>query len=224
MTQSGWYMASTSNIDPKYRVTLGHIEGLPNIRPVALDACRVWCLDNSVFSGKFDLNKWFEQMERLLEWKSKCLFISIPDVVGDAAATLKQFSRYRRMAKHWPAAFVSQDGIKDHERRIPWDDFDVLFVGGSDRHKRGRVGGWIRVEAKKRGKWVHIGRVNSVFGITKRFWTADSWDGTNLSRCPSNAAIFHRAVLYNRNLKQQKGLFHDLHSNVLSGDYSSQFV
>lgn len=228
MTESGWYLASTSNIDDKYRSTIGHIEGLPRIRPVALNACQVWGLDNSVYTGKFEVNSWLRRVESLQQWREKCLFVTIPDVVGDSLATLAQFREYRAMVQGWPVAFVSQDGIREHAGRIPWDDFDCLFIGGSNEHKLGKEGGWILAEAKRRGKWVHVGRINSVYRIEEIFWMADSWDGTTLSRSPSYVDHIHAAVLRARSKKKTKGLFDDIpsfnpHSSVHGNDISTVF-
>lgn len=175
-----------------YRRRLG--EGVP------------WCLDNGVFGGTFSVEYWLAKIEAMEEYKDTCLFVVVPDVVGDCDATLKQFGHYRDMVKDFPVALVSQDGIREHSNKIPWSDFDCLFVGGSDHHKLGKEGAWIINEAKERGKWVHVGRVNSVSRILK-FWTADSWDGTHLGFCPSDVSKFHHAVLYARSLKESKGLF-----------------
>jgi len=73
---------------------------------------------------------------------------------------------------------VSQDGITPEI--TPWDFFDTLFVGGTDTHKLSNEAGIMIAEAKGRGKWVHVGRVNSETRI-KRFWMADSVDGTQLT-------------------------------------------
>lgn len=220
--QSGWYMASTSNIDTKYRSTIGHIEGLANIRPVALRESKVWCLDNSVFTGKFSEKAWLQRLESVQSYKSTCLFATVPDVVGDFHATLKRFKRYRKML-NLPAAFVSQDGIQANAGQVPWDDFDCIFVGGSDQHKLGTEGRWVIEEAKKRNKWVHVGRVNSIERVRK-FWMADSWDGTNLSFAPSNVAKFHAAVLQARAMKQSKGLFDEIYSPVFGSNSVSKSV
>lgn len=107
------------------------------------------------------------------------------------------------MVKDFPVALVSQDGISNTD--IPWDDFDCIFIGGSDEHKLGKEGGWVVREAKKHNKWIHIGRVNSSRRILK-FWQADSWDGTCLNYFPSGVAKFHAAVLQVRAMKQMKGL------------------
>lgn len=207
----GWYMSSTSNIPLEYRETLGHIEGLVGVRPAALNDSNWWCLDNSVFTGKFEKEKWLRVIDRLKEWKEKCLFITIPDVlrrlsdgtvIGDCSATLKQFYYYRNMVKDFPVALVSQDGIKDNKDNIPWNDFDCVFIGGSNEHKLGEEGRWIIEQAKIRQKWIHVGRVNSVKRMNQ-FWEADSWDGTTLSFEPSRAKRFHECVLSIREKKRK---------------------
>jgi hypothetical protein len=197
-------MAATGQIHPRYNDTIGQIETANSIHWKRINQGVYWCLDNGVFTGKFNVEKWTKQMDDLKEHKDKCLFIAIPDVVGNFEATLKQFSHYRNMVKDYPVAFVSQDGIR--ERDIPWNDFSCLFVGGSDRHKLGKEGGLVIREAKKRGKWVHIGRVNSPARILK-FWQADSWDGTHLGYMPSDVGKFHAAVLQVRAMKAQNRMF-----------------
>lgn len=226
-------MASTSTIHPRYNGTMGVIQTLAQssgkldvgtahwgMYRARLDAGACWCLDNGVFTDKFEVNFWLARIRSFIEYQKTCLFIVIPDVVGDCIATLSQFSNYRKMIKDFPVALVSQDGISQQAHKIPWKDFDCLFVGGSDEHKLGKEGGWIINEAKRRGKWVHVGRVNSVSRILK-FWQADSWDGTHLGFNPSDVSKFNAAVLQVRSMKKSKGLFDDLHHNVFSGDYFS---
>lgn len=201
---SGWYMATTVNIAPKYDKTLGFIESITSwsIHKKRLDRGVPWCLDNGVFSGKFEVNKWLSMINTLDQsYHDTCLFIVVPDKVGDAAITLSQFKQYRDMIPNLPAALVSQDGIAQHANKIPWDDFDVLFVGGTDKHKLGPEGTWIGKEAQRRGKWVHIGRVNSVSRILK-FWWANSWDGTCMNFNLVMDRRFHAAVLQVRNMQK----------------------
>lgn len=132
---------------------------------------------------------------KYLPHQGTCLGIPIPDVVGDALATLRQFSQYWRGVKDlgYPVAFVSQDGITPEI--TPWDYFDVLFVGGSDDHKLGNEAGAMIAEAKHRGKWVHVGRVNRASRI-KQFWMCDSVDGTWLTaiRNRKNGAKRHNRL------------------------------
>lgn len=201
MEISGWYMASTSNIDTKYRDAIGHIEGLTGLRYRALNETKWWCLDNSVFTGKFEESKWLTFQEKLLPWKDKCFFVTVPDVVGDFKSTLKQYKHYRKMVKNYPVALVSQDGIKDFKNKIPWDDLDFIFVGGTNEHKLGYEGKWISELAKEKGKGLHIGRVNSKKRMDL-FWYADSWDGTKLSFAPSYVDKFYKVVLDIRKRKE----------------------
>lgn len=141
-------------------------------------------------------------------------FAAAPDVVGDAAATLRRAETGGMLAwiRHagYPAAFVAQNGLERLD--VPWGDFDALFLGGSpeclpcgyvrptvDREqercpachrfltewKLGAAARGLAAEAKDRGKWVHMGRVNS----GKRFRYADaigcdSADGTYLINGP----------------------------------------
>jgi hypothetical protein len=103
--------------------------------------------------------------------------------VGDAKTTLERAARsLHHIRELAPAALVGQDGMESMS--VPWDSFDVLFLGGSDPWKLGGCRPLV-VEAQARGKQVHMGRVNS----RPRFALADSWgvdtaDGTYLAFGP----------------------------------------
>jgi hypothetical protein len=74
---------------------------------------------------------------------------------------------------------VAQDGLESLP--VPWGDFDALFIGGTTGWKLGPHAREIAAEAKRRGKWVHMGRVNSERRC--RYAAAigcDSVDGTKL--------------------------------------------
>jgi len=206
-----FYMSSTSNIKERWLHCFGMMESLTatgsgkaGLHPVMLDAGVPWALDNGAFTGKFEQGKLFSKMEAIKEWKETCLFIVTPDVVGDHVATLAQFPRYAKIIRKfgYPVAFISQDGLAPNI--TPWDDFEVLFIGGTDEHKLGREAGLLIDEAIRRGKWVHIGRVNSRKRILQ-FWRADSWDGTHIGYEPDRAApAMARAVLEVRAMKTQQ--------------------
>lgn len=202
-------MATTSSIPEKYNDALGLCHSLAQGKSNEwnknrMDAGIPWMLDNGMYSGKFDKGIWIERMQGLVDYKSTCLFIVIPDGIYSYTETIQLFKKYRNCAIDYPVAFVSQDGIMN--QYVPWDEFDCLFIGGSDNHKLGKEGGWIMSEAIKKNKWVHVGRVNSVSRIL-RFWRADSWDGTHLGYCPSDASKYRAAVMTVRNMKNTKGLF-----------------
>lgn len=109
-----------------------------------------------------------------------CRFVTAPDVVKDSIATTALFYEWlpQMRACGQPIAYVTQDGLA----QPPWDDIDALFVGGSDLWKMGEENRRIVREAKRRGMWVHMGRVNSHQRV--RYAKAigcDSFDGMSLS-------------------------------------------
>lgn len=144
-----------------------------------------WCADNGAFSAKFDERKWWRFLTANRHAAETCLFAVAPDVVGDAAATLERSLPWlpRIRALGYPAAFVAQDG--QEELSVPWDEFDCLFIGGTTGWKLGPHARALTAEAKRRGKWVHMGRVNSEHRF--RYAAAigcDSADGTYLTFGP----------------------------------------
>lgn len=88
-------------------------------------------------------------------------FATAPDVVADAAATLDRSGPWLEeiRAAGLPPALVAQDGLED--LRVPWSQFDVLFLGGSTGWKLGAAARELTAEAVARGKAVHMGRVNT---------------------------------------------------------------
>jgi hypothetical protein len=145
-----------------------------------------WCADNGCFSDKYVGDEaWFDWLAKRAHRAGDCMFATAPDVVGDAAATLERSRPWlaRIRALGYPAALVAQDGLERLE--VPWDEFDVLFIGGSTEWKLGAAARGLVAEAKARGMWVHMGRVNT----GKRFRYAeaigcDSCDGTTLAQFP----------------------------------------
>lgn len=114
-----------------------------------------------------------------------CLFATAPDVLGDAAATLRRSARMLDLIRYagFPAALVAQDGLE--HLPIPWDDFDALFIGGSTPWKLGPAARTLIAEARRRGKWVHMGRVNSLRRLRYAHTIGcDSADGTYLTYAP----------------------------------------
>jgi hypothetical protein len=173
--------------------TLGYIDtpAQGNKRPDGV----LFCLDNGCFSDKWDQGKWWAFLEASADDAATCLFAVAPDVVGDAYATTVLFRKWGHRIRNlgYPVAYVAQDGLEKLRGRtetgltfpVPWDSFDVLFIGGSTEWKLSEAARGIVAEAKQRGKWVHMGRVNS----QRRFEYAraigcDSADGTYLTFGP----------------------------------------
>jgi len=166
------------------RARFGYIQNLHNGGVgQGIIAGHPWMLDNGAFSDGWTEVAWLAALERWRPYTATCIAAVCPDVVGDSAATLARFDVYEPVIRQYgyPVAFVTQDGLTMDA--VPWERFDVLFVGGSTEHKLTQAYPFIW-EAKRRGKWVHVGRVNSAKRIAA-FWMADSCDGTTLAIEPT---------------------------------------
>lgn len=143
----------------------------------------LWCADNGCFGKGFPgEDAWFAWLESFTdEERARCLFATAPDVVGDADATLERSAPWlaRVRSLGFPVAFVLQDGIE--HLGVPWGDIDAVFIGGSTEWKLGDAAAAIAKEAKQRGKWIHMGRVNSARRMRHaQAIGCDSADGTFL--------------------------------------------
>lgn len=142
---------------------------------------RVWAMDNGAFSG-LDIPM-FLRMLRRFKGQTGCRFVTAPDTVGNAVETLEQFIDWEPYIRSlgWPVAFVGQDGLRLQD--VPWDSCEAVFIGGSTEWKLGRVARDLAAFGKARGKWVHMGRVNSQERIRYALRIGcDSIDGTSFSR------------------------------------------
>lgn len=144
----------------------------------------IWCADSGVFTGMFDWQIYREWLTHMAQWRESCAFVTVPDVVGDAVATLDRFRFYawRVKALGLPVALVAQDGLES----LRWPpEYDALFIGGSTAWKLSDTAGWCIRKAKATGKWTHIGRVNSIKRIQHcQLLGVDSADGTSLAFSP----------------------------------------
>ncbi len=171
---------------PELRTKFGYMQNLHNGGvSTAIHGGHRWMLDNGAFSDSWNEAKWIAALELWQPYTATCIAAVCPDVVADSAATLARFQQYAPIIRcyGYSVAFVTQDGLQMAD--VPWNQFEVLFVGGTTHHKLKQAWPFI-TEAHRRNKWVHIGRVNSISRI-KLFSMADSADGTTLSREPSIA-------------------------------------
>ena len=156
--------------------------------------------DNSAFVD-FDAKRYLRFVAKTpasIEW------ITAPDKVTDADTTLDLFDRWYPRIQHLPLALVGQDGMEDKE--LPWSCFDCFFIGGSTEWKLSDAARSIAGEAKRRGKRLHMGRVNS----NKRLRYAydlhcDTIDGTGYSRYSKK--YLKPALHYLHDIHQQLTLF-----------------
>lgn len=149
----------------------------------------LWAADNGAFTRRaegFSADAFRAMLQRplLRYYTPRCLFVAAPDrlevlptgqVIGDAAGTLEQFPAWAREIRDagFRVALVAQNGLEALLDRVPWDALDVLFLGGGREAQfitgDNRFGEWklsegarcCVVEARRRGKRTHMGRVNS---------------------------------------------------------------
>lgn len=145
-----------------------------------------WCVDNGVFASKYPGDEaYLRWLAARADHATRCQFVVAPDVLFDAAATLTRsgpmLARIRALG--FPVALVAQNGLED--LAVPWDDFDCLFIGGDTDWKLGAAAYRLIAEARRRGKWVHMGRVNSRRRLRYAHHSdCDSVDGTYLAFGP----------------------------------------
>lgn len=143
-----------------------------------------WALDNGVFTDKFDPARFATHLKKLLPHQDRCLFITAPDIVGNANKTLELYAHWYPVIKQdgWPIAYVAQDGSEN----LPIPDCDYLFVGGTTHWKWSRETLTLIGRAKDKGIRIHAGRVNSQKAI--KHWQlagAYSVDGTSPAFSPN---------------------------------------
>lgn len=142
--------------------------------------------DNGCFADRWSEDIWLKWLATRVPLEN-CLFATAPDVYPDALATLERSQQFFDLIRDlgFPAALVAQDGAEQLD--IPWDDFDCLFIGGErtpnpkNEWKLGEAAERLAGEARNRGKWVHMGRVNSLSRLIRaREMGCLSADGTFL--------------------------------------------
>ena len=125
--------------------------------PAGIVAGMDWAAENECYTRGWQPRRFFIWLEKMERYRDTCLFVPVPDVVGNARATLSSFFLWRDKFAGWPVAFVAQDGQEalDYPR-----DFNVLFIGGTTKWKLGDGAMRCIRYAADNGKRVHIGRVN----------------------------------------------------------------
>lgn len=103
------YLAS-----PQNRGTAMLIEGRP------------WGGDCGAFTGVFDEAAYFRWLARMRRFQDTCLFVVVPDVVCNAAATLALFRRYATRVREtgYPIALVAQNGLRPFQEGV-FDDLNA---------------------------------------------------------------------------------------------------
>jgi hypothetical protein len=170
---------------------LGHLI-TPNTGndPLALvQTGRQLAVDNAAFSG-FNHRAFMALVNHLQAHDVWYDWLAVPDVVGNALATLWLFHEYLGLVldadpDRWPVAFIGQDGAEDLDLDDVWGCASCWFIGGSTEWKLSAAAADLVQEARRRGLWVHMGRVNT-FGRLQYAYEigCDSIDGTGVSKWP----------------------------------------
>jgi hypothetical protein len=152
----------------------GGLRGPYDFMPFGLDNGRFSCWSNGM---EWDEQAYVGMLDRVQQSGFKPLWVLVPDVVANFAATRIQWDAWchRLEGYGWPLAFAVQDGAGADD--VP-ENAAVIFVGGSTEWKRKTMHDWC--EAFPR---VHIGRINT----NRWLWEchkagAESCDGTGWMR------------------------------------------
>lgn len=151
-----------------------------------------WAADNDALQG-LDVDAYLTMLDRIAAGDtSRLLFVTAPDACemtpnGPTVSwegTLWLWRSWRRalVARGVPLAIVLQDGAT--VVTVPWDECAAVFLGGSDGFKDGAEAAQLLTEARQRGKWVHVGRINTQRRERLLWPLCDSFDGTQYSRWP----------------------------------------
>jgi hypothetical protein len=141
-----------------------------------------FAVDNGCYK-RFDAKRYAAILARQFPHRARCLFVTAPDVVGNARLTLDLFDDWWPKLSTWPVALVLQEGVEDLD--IPWRRAAALFVGGGDGFKTSRAVRDVVTAAKRmrEPRWVHGGRVNTPARLDAMIeMGVDSVDGSGISR------------------------------------------
>jgi hypothetical protein len=162
-------------------------------------------VDNGCFKG-FKEGAFWSLLDFCEGYRERIKFVAAPDVVADSDATFNLFSKWQPIIRDYqlPVALVLQDGLSVDS--IPWSEVQAIFVGGSTEYKMSRVVDRIIIEAKRRRKWVHVGRVSTRKRINHfRDVEVDSIDSVAFSRWPRHINDFARWTQQDRLFVGQTG-------------------
>jgi hypothetical protein len=149
----------------------------------------LWACDNDAFNG-FDHVRFMRMVARLATIDGLA-FLTVPDHVGDCHMTNYLFVEYWHVLYCWddvevPLAWVAQDGAESHHMTDECMNLaECVFLGGSTGWKESAAAADLAREARRRGRWVHMGRVNTRRRLKYAFELGcDSVDGSGTSRFP----------------------------------------
>ena len=159
------------------------------------------CVDNSAYT-EFRKDKYYGLINKIgdcpIQW------ITVPDVVGNAELTHILWRYWQPELEGLPLAYVAQDGAE--RIALPWASFRCLFIGGTTEWKLSPAAAYLAEQAKRFGKLLHMGRVNSDKRLRYAFELGcDSVDGTGYQRYSKYHLL--KGLRYMHYLHSQQELF-----------------
>lgn len=148
------------------------------------DPTAAYALDNGAWGAFKNGRPWdwwrFWRCAAVLGWLAD--FVVVPDVVGNARATLELARVWIRRLAGTTRYLAAQDGMTWEDVAPFARDIAGVFLGGSTGWKLGTMSYWGKV-CRANGKRLHVGRVNTGRRIKLcQDAGADSFDGSNASR------------------------------------------
>ena len=136
-----------------------NMNGVPEaIKNGARWAADLGCLDGPEFVKRCDIDEARQWLfETMKPYNHQCIFVTVPDIVGDAGETYVTFEGLRMMFWGWPLAYVAQD---DAEHLLFPPCCETIFIGGSTEWKLSAGAADVIQRGLAIDKHIHIGRVN----------------------------------------------------------------
>jgi hypothetical protein len=176
------YLWPSSNAPEDFGVITTPAFGGVNI---SIKQGRTWAMDSGLFGGSFSLDGYLKFIKKHKPYRDTCLFVTVPDSVGNSIQTLHLWRNHVWLFEGWPLAFVAQDGQENLPMPV---DYDVLFLGGSTDWKLSPAADDCIARGQAAGRWIHIGRTNSEKRMDHfKLVGANSCDGTFPAREPDTA-------------------------------------
>lgn len=135
-----------------------------------------YALDNGAYKH-FNPDAFRSLLRKAQFCDHKPLFVVLPDVVADSAATLELWHQWKDEVQSYGyrLAFACQNG--QEPENVPAEAY-ACFIGGDTRWKLNNAGRFKGVR-----RWLHIGRVNTARRLAWAYRVgADSVDGTGYFR------------------------------------------
>lgn len=163
-----------------------------------------YALDNGAWTAHQQAQPWDEgAFVRLVEaMGADADWCVVPDVVGDAAATMRLIDRWLPwVLQRCPRALLGvQDGMRPQDVAHWLGPRVGVAIGGSTEWKEAQLGGRVW-----RATWLHVLRVNTVSRIRLCAWAgAHSFDGKSASMYAANLPMLDTA---RRGMAAQQEMF-----------------